>query len=259
MAKLPSSNQLVDQAGRIKPEWLDLLRQLEPLTRLSRSQVTALINGLSDNGSILGGSFTVIVRTYTATTTWTKPAGPTFIGALVRLQAGGGGGKSKGTTAGRAGHSGGGGAYGEKWIPAANLVDVVTVEVGAGGAGGPGDGTAGGNDGADGGSSAFGSYCSVEGGKGGTGVSTVLSGSAEPGGIGIGCDIVFYGRRGLRGTNVAVREGGGSMLGFGSITSASDPTGYGAGGAGGYDATTADNAGGNGAPGIVFVEERYSS
>jgi len=123
----------------------------------------------------------VVVNTYTANDSWTKPAGALWV--QVEMLGGGGGGGSgrRGpTTAIRGGGGGGaGGAHGRWMFPAASLGSPITVTVGAGGAsqvGAVSDNTNG-NAGNDGGVSSFGTWAAVVGGsKGGGGTSTTGGG-----------------------------------------------------------------------------------
>jgi hypothetical protein len=97
-------------------------------------------------------------QAFTASGTWTKPAGyPTEAAVLIQCWGAGGGGKNTGQ-----GGGGGGGCYTERWVSLSQLGATVTVTVGAGGAGGVGsaDGSAGGN-------TTFGAHVTAYGGAGG--------------------------------------------------------------------------------------------
>lgn len=150
---------------------------------------------------------------FTASGTFTPPAGVTAVDVLIVAGGGSGGAKGRG--------GGGGGAGGSQWLTAQAVTPGVgvTVTVGAGGAA-PGALETTGNDGA---SSAFGATSSA-GGGGGAGGSTVFIGRG--GGSGSGGT----------GSSVGTSNGGGSgTAGQGS-----------AGGTGANSSTTNQRAGGGG-------------
>jgi hypothetical protein len=202
---------------------------------------------------------------FTASGTWTKQSWCRVARVIVIGGGGGGGGVDNNTAAAAAGGGGGGGGYSDKFITA-GLGATETVTVGAAGAGG----AAGNNAGATGGTSSFGAHCSATGGTGGAGGlnnAGINVRQGGTGGTGTGGDVNASGDSGGYGFSdgasgrIASGHGGASMLGGGARgqlnTAAGNAGGnYGGGGSGAAgNNTTTDYAGGDGAPGIVFVEE----
>lgn len=205
------------------------------------------------------------ITSFTSSGTWTKATlNPKFIRVTVVGGGGAGGGASAtGVSEGASGGGGGGGGCSIKTILAASLGVTETVTVGTGGV------AVSGNNGGSGTSSSFGSHASATGGQGGTlGNNTVGSTASRggDGGLGASGDVNFYGSDGfvsqvISGSPLRTGAGGSSYLG-GSIQSV-NLTGqagklYGGGGSGAQvPASTTAKAGGNGAIGIVIVEEFY--
>lgn len=223
-------------------------------------QVLSWQGGLMVLGSIRAASTAPTVRTLTSSGTWTKPGGLVWL--QVEVQGGGGAGGRR-TTGGNFGSGGGGGGYARKVLPAAVVGNTVSVTVGTGGAG-----TAASDTGGSGGASTFpvsgGTNVVGNGGAGGTAAtgSTATGGS---GGTGTGGDLnVTGGTGGGRGaTSSAAGGGGGSFFGGGApalrpTVAAAGPaaTTFGGGGAGSFG-TASNQAGGDGAGGIVIVTEHY--
>lgn len=226
----------------------------------------------SDVTVAVAGSVAIapILRTYTASATWTKPAGLKFV--RVRMVGGGGsGGGTAATAAGQvaAGGGGAGGGYSEKLIAAAALGATEAVTVGAGGAGA----TAGANTGNAGGTSSFGAHCSAGGGGGGAGMAAQTATASVNGGspgAGTGGDFNSYGEAGEYGVvigtgNIRTNRGGGTVLGGYSRQTLTVPgaggvnpnTGQGSPGAQ-ANASAAAQASLAGADGVVLVEEHYA-
>ena len=130
-------------------------------------------NVLTSNGTTWqsiapsGGGFTSMV-VFTASGTWTIPAGITK--AKVTIQGAGGGGACSISGCNSGGNGGGGGAT-IKYVTGLTPTGTVACTIGAGGSGGNGGAVPGGA----GGTTSFGAYCSVTGGGGGA-----SSGAVDP-------------------------------------------------------------------------------
>jgi hypothetical protein len=189
---------------------------------------------------------------FTASGTFTAPAGVIKV-YLTMTGSGGGGGGGKNASAYEGGGGGGGGESVVKYPYTVVPTSAYTVTVGDAGTGGAAV-----TDGIAGGSVVFDTLTMKGGGKGlksggagGTGATSTLNGgSPTTGGIG-----TFAGGNGGTGNNPNGGGGGGSMLGLGGAgggTGAVGAVGTGCGsggGGGGYNA-----AGGNGSKGVVLVE-----
>lgn len=211
------------------------------------------------------------VQTFTASGTWTKPAGCTS----VEVWAVGGGGGGTGTLAtaagtGCCGDAGGGGALSYKRITS-GLGATETVTVGAGGAG-----ATGGNNGGSGTASTFGAHLTANPGFGGSAVATGTIPRMSRAAMGTGgsihasADWGIRGQMGLQGfllsSTVGTQARGGAsgwcpggisqtVVGINSTGRSADTDSYGAGG----NAATAGNSqaalnGGAGAGGLVIVK-----
>lgn len=206
------------------------------------------------------------VQEFATSDTWTRPTGCRFVRVLVVGGGGGGGGcgATNGTTQSAGGSSAGGGGWSIKWIDVSAIASV-TVTVGAAGAGGP----AGVNNGTSGGTSSFGAHCSATGGGYGVGLGASI-GNGYPGGhggVGSGGDENGRGMHGAHayqiGNTPVIDSGGDSYFGGGapppSVFSAQGNAGLspGAGGSGARSKNTTAYAGGDGAAGVVIVEEFY--
>jgi hypothetical protein len=203
-------------------------------------------NVLTSNGTAWVSSAPVAslpsLAVFTASSTWTVPAGITR--AKVTVISGGGAGGF--TVAGYSSGGGGGGGTSIKYVSGLTPGGTVSVTVGAGGTTGSG------------GTSSFGAYCSATGGAVGTGL---VGGN---GGIGSSGDFNFAGGGGgapiistvdgflLGGTGGSSFFGGGAAGTLFGTSGGVGLTGRAYGGGGGGSA--AGSAGGVGADGIVIVE-----
>lgn len=209
-------------------------------------------------------------QTFTATGTYTRPAGVVL--AFVRTVGPGGGGAASDTATasnGSAAAGGGSGGYCEEWcIPSATE----SVTIGTGGAAQTTAATAGNN---GSGASSFGSFHSAGAGNGGAAMTNGSSGSISNGGTGgsaTGGDLNINGQAGQYGSRVSTTsgqcvagDGGNAPKGFGpggrgapgigAALAGSDGVGYGAGGGGGGAHASGKGNGGAGKDGICIVDE----
>lgn len=189
------------------------------------------------------------IQVFTASGTYTKPAG--LKRANVTVVGGGGGGSgANGTSA--AGGGGGGGGTASKLIEATAIGATETVTIGAGGGGG----TINAN-GSSGSTSSFGAHATATGGSAGT----VAGGVGGAGGAGSSGDVNYTGGAGgnLYFTLDQGGCGGDSSLGVGGrggAVSVGPDAGY-SYGAGGGGASKTVSSGAAGSAGIVIVEEFF--
>ena len=202
------------------------------------------------------------MQVFTASGTWTKPAGCSSI--LIEVIGGGGGGGGAAATASNISIGGGGGAggYSRKYVTT-GIGATETVTVGAGGAGNSGAA------GSNGGTSSFGAHCSGAGGFGAgfvgptTGVTFVAGGDGGTGSSGNYNGKGGMGAAGLADTasiSLLGGSGGASYLSAGGYfagpntagAAASANSGSGGGGAANSGGQAA-RAGGAGGSGIVIV------
>ncbi len=216
-------------------------------------------------GSASPGGELTSVQVFTASGTWTRPAGIKKI--IVECIAGGGGGGATTTNASNESScagGGGGGGYARELLT--SLASSETVTVGGGGNGG----AVGGNAGVAGVSSSFGSLLSATAGAGGAGSVNSTGSVFNAGGAGgAGADGTFnlQGDDGGNGVVIAAirtASGFGGSTHLSAIQAASvavSGTGvagknYGGGGSGASAGNSAGSqVGGNGAGGIVIVWE----
>jgi hypothetical protein len=212
-------------------------------------------------------------RVFTSNTSYTPTTGATYIHVVM---CGGGGGGGGADTDGAAG--GGSGAETiDFWMLVSALSPPVTLVVGDGGSGG----SAAGGDGSNGVDSSFGSVAIAKRGIGGAGATTFTveaganrssNGTVPSGGLRFQGSDGGTGSRGDGGAGSQVISltsgyGGNSYLGGGgravevdtSISVAGrDGGSYGGGGSGAVSKSTSGAAGGDGADGIIIIEEYVS-
>ena len=145
---------------------------------------------------------TINTTVWTASGTYTKPAGLKFL-EIEGVGPGGGSTACAATTASQTSTTGGGagGGYGKQLFKAADLPASVAITIGAVGAAGSGGATAG-----AGSTSSFGALCTFAGGGGGQFASASAAISTAPGGSGgsaTGCDFAIQGQNGGRGVTMS--------------------------------------------------------
>jgi hypothetical protein len=140
---------------------------------------TTLMTPLRTKEAVASFGGNINYQLFTASGTWTKPAGvPPWAITIIEMWGGGGGG-GRGTGSGG---GGGGGGYATDTFITSDLASTRPVVVGAGGSGR----TSSAGDGGDGGNSSFNSRTAYGGDGGGNRSSSVSSPSAAPGGPGGG-------------------------------------------------------------------------
>lgn len=202
----------------------------------------------------------VSVQAFTASGTWTKPAGVKYV-RIVCVAGGGGGG---GGTAVGGGGGGGGGGTAEK------ILDVTAISSAAITIGAAGSAGAAGAAGGAGGNTSFATNCQANGGAGG---GASAGGAGGAGGTAPTGDVLIPGETGRRGGYGGGIDGsggdggnslwGGGAPGPGAATTTSTTNGiaasnYGAGGSGCYNGSAASSpsvTGGAGTAGICIVYE----
>ena len=197
-----------------------------------------------------GGSITPANQrtSFTASTTWTAPAGTTSVEALVVGGGGGGGG---------GGERGGGGAGSLIYHPTYSVTEdtTYTVTIGTGGAANSGGADPAGSKGV---ASVFGTISATGGGGGGAQSNTVLNhtggvgGSGGGGGTTTGDGTVCQGGTGSAGT-VSGGTGFVTSGGTGKHSSGSYSSGGGGGGAGQAGSDFSGTAGGDGGDGKAYT------
>jgi hypothetical protein len=215
-------------------------------------------------GGLLGGGRLKSMSWFSASGTWTRPAGVRFALAIVQGAGGGGAGAAGSASAGSAGGGGGAGGLSIKFLDV-TASPTIAATVGAGGIGGASTGAAG----SVGGATSFGTVAVASGGLGGSAMTPATFGTAVTGGAGGGAsagDSQFNGAPGapamrfdannvISGTGGAGFFGGGGAAGIGNAVGNAGT----APGSGGGGATVASNAtgraGGTGAAGLVWVWE----
>lgn len=247
----------VMEGGKILPQYLGI----NATDSLNWNSTTGVLKYSAESGRLRQ------ITVFTTNGTYEKPSWLKFV--IVKGVAGGGGGGGAAATSNTQAASASGGSAGgyfEKKIDAADLDANTTVTIGLGGSGA----TAGANNGLLGGTTSFGAHCTATGGGGGFGRSAVANTAAafgvpNSGGTATGGDINIDGPTANPGMVVLTASqfsvGSASVLSGTSngVTNGNGNPGknYGGGGGGGHNGANqaTARAGGDGAPGIVIVEE----
>lgn len=240
-------------------------------TPIDRTDMFRAMGNAILTGAILSG---VSIQTYTASGSYSKPAG--LVAALVLVQGGGagGGGGNAQSTSGTIVSGGGGaaGGFGVALVQAASFDTTETVTIGAGGVGGVNSGGAGGAGGASSLTLSGSTLSAGGGGAGGGGVGTgQVFGAINTGGT---CSGPFAfsmtggtGGRGIQdfATNCHGGMGAPSFWGTGGrggfnlgagVDAGRDAQGYGAGGGGGAATNNVSGSvGGAGGGGLIVIIE----
>lgn len=212
--------------------------------------IPVTLAGAPATGSWDGSSYNVthpnrVIRQYTSSDVWTKPAGLREVFVLVA--GGGGGGSGAGRRAGAITGASGGGGGAVRWlrIDASLLGPTETVTIGAGGIGGPGsNANINGTNGGAGGTTSFGSLLSAAGGSGGN--TSQTSGTIAGGAGGTIAGIRFFLPGAAGGAAQAGADGSAGTNGWSQSAS-------GAGGGGGGASTNTPQSWAGGAGGGVFA------
>lgn len=213
------------------------------------------------NAITLGGGKSAVIREYTSSTTWTKPAGLKYLAVMIVGAGSGGQGGVMAQAVG--GFGGGGGNVLYKIINADDLSDTESIVIGNGGTGGAGSANSTRANGASGGNTSFGSYIAI-----GAAVVSSLTKLRN----GVFCAVGGDGGYNITGTPIPNNVAGGLLLPSGLLSSiATTPAtaganggngieniitffgstnGIGTGGAGGYGGNTTTNGGNGGNGGI---------
>lgn len=210
---------------------------------------TSTFTGPAVFSNSLSGHASTTFTVYTASTTWSKPAGLEYIEVWVC----GGGGAGEGSAGDGAGAGGGGGGCAYEILDATELAATTSVAITIGaGAIGDDDG------GATGGTTSFGNFLSATGGVGG---SSNTGGNA---GAGSGGDWNVTSQKGgdaYSGTPDISGAGGNTMFGFGGMmklgASSLGEDGQGFGGGGSGAAHSSSVKGGNGSNGGVTIKAHF--
>lgn len=217
------------------------------------------------SGTLAMRALSVVVRTFTSSTTYTPTTG--MLHCVVEILGGGGaGGGCAASSASNIASAGAGGAgeYARGVFTAATIGASQTVTIGAGGTG-----VSGNNPGNTGGTTSLGALMTALGGAGGTGSSANTTYTLSLGGLGgnggTGGSFRCPGQCGgatfsLFANSNYPGNGGSSVFGAGGrglVTNGNGAAGlgYGSGGAGGFVYNGAAVSGGAGRPGIVIITE----
>lgn len=244
----------------------------------SAANITVSADGRITAAATGSGLSQLHSKTFTASGSFTVPAGATTstIFEFICVGGGGGGGASAGTGGSSGGGGGGGsGAYGDFQVSGFTASSTITISIGGGGAGSTSSASAGSSGGTtifaypssfiacnpgSGGSSGATSATHIGGAAGTvstttgslTFVDTIASSNAHSGsrGVYMGNSIAIGG---TGGSNPLGQGGVSTFSTAGEATGGENGSGYGAGGAGGATEGNDQNVGGNGTSGVAII------
>lgn len=257
------SNVLTENASGV-PSWS--APGVGTVTSIAQGAGITLSTAPCTTTCTITNGMTVVKQVFTSSGTYTPTTGMAY--AILECQGPGGGAGGMAGAGSNGGYSGSGGAggYSKVLVTAATVGASQAITIGTGGNGG----TAGANNGSAGsGATSVGTLCVANAGSGGGGGTAGSSqGAGGAGGAAGTGDIAVPGSAGQGGLNATVitiafptPDGPSAFYGVGGTSRTTNGAGNNAGGFGGGGGPALENnnavnvAGGNGAPGVVYITE----